>query len=199
MTSKRNRVFTIIMISICIILSVIALAFLRFRGSTRIKPSFDIIPDTDIVFYRQDDSNWADEHLGNSKYTLGSSGCLVSCIASAISMEHDMEETPSTLNTRLSSDDVYDAEGNMQWESLRQSTGYQVDLPSDILADVIDSYLSQGIYPIVRVRMYGLGNAHYVLIVKAENGRYRCMDPLKDELTELSDYGSRIYAIRCVY
>lgn len=110
-----------------------------------------------------------------------------------------MEETPSTLNTRLSFDGVYDSEGNMQWESLRQSTGYQVDLPLDISADVIDSYLSQGIYPIVRVRMYGLGNTHYVLIVKAENGRYWCMDPLKDELTELSDYGSRIYAVRCVY
>ncbi len=110
-----------------------------------------------------------------------------------------MEETPSTLNARLSSDGVYDSEGNMQWESLRRSTGYQVDLPSDISSDTIDSYLSRGIYPIVRVRMYAVGNVHYVLIVKAENGRYWYMDPLKDELTDLSDYGSRIYAVRCVY
>lgn len=199
MTSKRNRVFTAIIIFSCIILSVIALIFLRFRGSTRIKPSFDIVPGTDIVSYRQDDSTWADEYLGNSKYTLGSSGCLVSSIASALSMEHDIEETPSTLNARLSSDGVYDSEGNMQWESLRQSTGYQVDLPSDISSDTIDSYLSRGIYPVVRVRMYALGNVHYVLIVKAENGRYWCMDPLKDELTDMSDYGNRIYAVRCVY
>lgn len=199
MTSKKNRVFTIIIISAFIILSVFALAFLRFRGSTRIRPSFDIVPGTDIVRYRQDDSRWADEHLGNSKYTLGSSGCLVSCVASAISMEHDMEETPSTLNARLSSNGVYDSEGNMQWESLRQSTGYQVDLPSDISSDTIDSYLSRGVYPIVRVRMYAVGNVHYVLIVKAENGRYWCMDPLKDELTDLSEYGNRIYAVRCVY
>mgnify|MGYP006990142785 CR=1 FL=1 len=46
----------------------------------------------------------------------------------------------------------------MQWEGLRQATGYQVDLPSDISSDMIDSYLSRGIYPIVRVRMYALGN-----------------------------------------
>lgn len=199
MNSRKNKGLTIIIISACIILSVIALVFLRFRGSIRIKPTFDIVPDTDIVYYRQDDSSWADEYLGDSKYTLSSSGCLVSCIACALTMEYNTEETPSTLNARLSSDGVYDSEGNMQWEGLRRSTGYQVDLPSDISADVIDSYLSQGIYPIVRVRMYALGNVHYVLIVKAENGRYWCMDPLRDELTDLSDYGSRIYAIRCVY
>lgn len=199
MNPKRKRLFTAIMISACIILALIALVFLRFRGSARIKPSFDIVPGTDIVRYRQDDPKWADEHLGNSKYTLDSSGCLVSCIASALSMEHDMEETPSTLNARLSSDGVYDSDGNMQWEGLRQATGYQVDLPSDISSDMIDSYLSRGIYPIVRVRMYALGNVHYILIVKAENGRYRCMDPLKDELTDLADYGNRIYAVRCVY
>ena len=199
MTSKKARTFTIIIIFACIALSVISFAFLRFRGSIRIKSTVDIVPDTDVVFYRQDDSRWADEHLGDSEYTLKSSGCLVSCIASALTMEHGMEETPSTLNDRLSSDGVYDAEGNMQWESLRRSTGCEVDLPSDISSDVIDSYLSQGIYPVVRVRMYALGNVHYVLIVKAENGRYWCMDPLKDELTDLSDYGNRIYAIRCVY
>lgn len=199
MTSKKTRIFAVITIFLCIFLSVSAFVFLQFRGSTRIKSTVDIVPDTDIVCYRQDDPRWADESLGNSAYTLKSSGCLVSCIASALTMESDMEETPSTLNARLSSDGVYDAEGNMQWESLRQSTGCQVDLPSDISSDIIDSYLSQGIYPIVRVRMYGLFNVHYVLIVKAENGRYWCMDPLKDELTDLSDYGNRIYAVRCVY
>lgn len=199
MTFKRNRAFTFIMISACIVLAFISVVFLRFHGGMRIKPSFDIAPDTDIICYRQDDSRWADEHLGNSKYTLESSGCLVSCIASALSMEYGIEETPSTLNARLSSDGVYDSEGNIQWEGLRQSTGHQVDLPSDISSDTIDSYLSQGVFPIVRVRMYALGNVHYVLIVKAENGRYWCMDPLKDELTDLSDYGNRIYAIRCVY
>lgn len=199
MTSKKARTFTVIIISACIVLSVIAFAVLRFRGGIRIKSTVDIVPDTNIVCYRQDDSRWADECLGNSEYTLKSSGCLVSCIASALSMEHGTEETPSTLNNRLSADGVYDTEGNIQWENLRQSADCQVDLPSDITSDVIDSCLSQGIYPIVRVRMYALGNVHYVLIVKAESGKYWCMDPLKDELTDLSDYGNRIYAVRCVY
>lgn len=199
MTSKKVRIFAVIVIFICIVLSFMAFAFLRFRGSTRIKSTVDIVPDAGITCYRQDDSRWADERLGKSEYTLKSSGCLVSCIASALSMEYGIEETPSTLNARLSSDGVYDSQGNMQWEGLRQATGYQVDLPSDISSDMIDSYLSRGIYPIVRVRMYGLFNVHYVLIVKAENGKYWCMDPLRDKLTDLSDYGNRIYAVRCVY
>ncbi len=35
--------------------------------------------------------------------------------------------------------------------------------------------------------------------IGAENGDYICMDPLLDNLTKLSDYKNKIYAIRCVY
>lgn len=47
--------------------------------------------------------------------------------------------------------------------------------------------------------MYALGNFHYVLIIGSEDGEYLCMDPLRDGITKLSDYGSRVYAVRCVY
>lgn len=199
MKSKRNKIFVAVIIPACIILSAGAFIFLRLRGGIYIKSAVDIVPDKDVIYYRQDDPEWADELLGDSKYTLKSSGCLVSCIASSFAMEQGAKTTPSTLNALLSSHDVYDAKGNLQWEALRQTTGCQVDLPNDISSDVIDSYLSRGIYPVVRVRMYGLFHAHYVLIVKAENGKYWCMDPLRDGPTDLSRYGNRIYAIRCIY
>lgn len=48
-----------------------------------------------------------------------------------------------------------------------------------------------------RMMKNGLGNFHYMLIVKAENGEFYCMDSLEDELTELSRYGNRVYAVRC--
>lgn len=58
--------------------------------------------------------------------------------------------------------------------------------------------LEHGKFPITRVRMSGIGNFHYVLIVKLEDGIYFCMDPLEDELQPLSHYRNRVYAIRCV-
>ena len=62
-----------------------------------------------------------------------------------------------------------------------------------------EEYLNDGKYPIVRVRMSGVGNFHYVLIVGAKEDVYICMEPLEDELTALSKYGNRIYAVRCVW
>ena len=54
---------------------------------------------------------------------------------------------------------------------------------------------------IVRVRVKGLGNFHYVLLVKCQDGQFWCMDPLhaEEELVPLSAFGNRIYAIRYLY
>lgn len=172
---------------------------LRFRKSTHVLAGQVILPDASIVTFRQDDPRWGEEYLGDSSYSLQSSGCLVSCIASALDMTHGLEETPSTLNAAFSSAHVYDGEGNIQWDRLRETAGCQVDVCQEVSGEVIDSYLMEGKYPIARVRMHGWGNYHYVLIVQALDGDYVCMDPLQDQLTKLKDYGSRVYALRCVY
>ena len=66
--------------------------------------------------------------------------------------------------------------------------------------DYIDECLSAGHYPIVKVHRSSLFSYHhFVLIVGAEDGEYICMDPLKDGYTKLSDYGNRIYSVRCVW
>lgn len=179
----------------------IAGAFLcfRLRGGVQVRPSRDNVrEDADIVFYRQDDARWAEDKLGDSEYTMRSSGCLVSCIASALSMEGAAEETPGTLNKKFSAGKVYDGEGNLQWGQLAGQREYQVDVYEAVSSDQIDACLKEGHFPIVRVRMYAFGNVHYVLIVGAEDGAYLCMDPLRDELTKLSAYGNRVYALRCV-
>ena len=85
------------------------------------------------------------------------------------------------------------------WEKLRSTGEYEADVFSEVTSELLMKCLKDGKYPIVRVRMYGLGNFHYVLIVKAEDGEFYCMDPLKDGLIPLSDYGNRVYAVRCVY
>ena len=174
--------------------------YLRLRNGVQIKAPQDkeIWSGAEPVLYRQDDERWGGDRLGDSEYTMRSSGCLVSSIASAVSMESGTEVTPGVLNERFSGEQVYDTAGNLLWERLNDLGEYRVDVYGEVSEEVIDTCLSEGRYPIVRVRMYALGNIHYVLIVGVRDGEYLCMDPLQDKIMKLSSYGNRVYAVRCV-
>lgn len=186
-----------------VLLGCLAAAYLfRIRGS-EILTSKEYIGTDDIVFYEQKDPRWIDDLLGDSMYTMGKSGCLVTCIAAALQMEgvYDSSMTPGKLNQYFSENQVYDDQGNLQWTVL-DGLG---DLHTEVLQTPdpgsVTEHLRRKVYPIVRVRMHGLGNFHYVLIVKAQNGIYYCMDPLSDtgEPVPLTEFGNRAYAVRYVY
>jgi hypothetical protein len=183
-----------------VLLIITGFLYVRLRNGTQIKAprEEEILSETEPVLYRQDDERWGEDRLGDSRFTMRSSGCLVSSIASAVSMESGMEETPGALNEKFSDRQVYDSEGNLQWEQLNALGEYRVDVYREVTSEVIDTCLSEGGYPIARVRMYALGNIHYVLIVGVQDGEYLCMDPLQDKLMKLSSYGNRVYALRCV-
>lgn len=197
--SQRKRYLQLVLLSVAVILGVLGcLAFLKFRNSVRVSPSKEYSVDEQVVLYRQDNEEWADNKLGESTYSMAGSGCLVSCIASAVSNEGNVI-TPGELNIIFSENNVYDAEGNIQWGQILAMSGYQVEVFETPSNDCIEECLNDGKYPIVRVRMRGVGNFHYVLIVGTKEDAYICMDPLEDELTALSQYGNRIYAVRCVW
>ena len=182
----------------CIFFIISCLIFLRVRHGIRVKPDNNRKLTESVICYRQDEEDWAMDSLGDSSYTMKSSGCLVTCIASAVSAGGE-PVTPGELNALFSENKVYDSEGNIQWSNLAELEGYHVVAYEDISAEDIAGCLSEGHYPIVRVRMYGMGNYHYVLIVGADEGEYLCMDPLKDDMTKLSDYLGLVYAVRCVW
>ena len=199
---KKIRIKQMKTILPCILLSavivVIGLLFLRLRGSVHIKPSHTDQITSQITAFRQDNEAWADEMLGDSRFTMKSSGCLVTCIAAAISTETGSEITPGDLNRIFSENHVYDNEGNIQWAAIEKIDGYTAEVFSGVSESEIHQCLASGHYPIVRVRMHGLGNFHYVLIVGTEDGEYICMDPLENSLTKLSRYLDRVYAVRMV-
>ncbi len=191
--TKWNLVFCII---ILFFFFLSAFLFLRLRGGVTVSPNENITVTEKIVFYRQDNPSWAEDKLGSSEYTMESSGCIITCIASALTMS-GQEITPGELNLSYA-DKIFDNQGNILWENLRKHGGYDVQVYSETSDDMLMECLKNGIFPIVRVRMNGVGNFHYVLVVKAENDIFFCMDPLEDELIPLSQYGNRIYAIRSV-
>lgn len=196
----KKRKILLVFITLIALLGIIAMSqVVKNRGGVNVKCSVEHPVSDKIVSYRQDDESWKDIHLGDSKYTMESSGCITTCIATAVS-ETDRALTPAELVNLLSEKGVFDSAGNMQWGVLDEIPGFEVTVYSDLSADYIDECLSAGHYPIVKVHRKSLFSYHhFVLIVGAEDGEYICMDPLKDGYTKLSDYGNRIYSIRCVW
>lgn len=191
---KTIRIFMILFFILFILAAIYFFIMLRFRGSVKVHPDKDISVTDNIKLYRQDNSSWAEDYLGDSSFIMKKSGCLVTCIASVLDI------TPKTLNEKFSKNHVYDSEGNLLWNRISNlNDNYKVEVYSEVSEEILMNCLENGRFPIVRVRMYEFGNFHYVLIVKAEDGVFYCMDPLRDELTPLTVYGNRVYAVRCVY
>ncbi len=202
MYSRERRKKTILYFGACVV-GLCLILFLsqvyKNRGGVNVQCKVDYPVSEGITGYRQDDQRWKDYSLGTSKYTMQSSGCITTCIATAIS-ESSGAMNPGELVNLLSANGVFDNAGNMQWGKLDEIPGFNTEVYSDPDPAYIDNCLSQGRYPIVKVHRKSLFSYHhFVLIVGAENGDYICMDPLKDGFTKLKDYGNRIYSVRCVW
>lgn len=193
---SKRKLILIALIIIALLLS--AFFFLHFRNGTQISAKGREDISYPITAFRQDDARWSADNLGTSAYRMEKSGCVTTCIASAVSRGLDEITTPGALNKVFSENNVYDSQGNLMWRKL-ENLGYKADVLTRVSEEEIYNYLKNCQFPILRVRVNGFGNFHYILIVGIENGEYICMDPLKDNLTHLSDYWNRVYAVRVVY
>ncbi len=203
----------LIRISVCLVLFLLFFTITGFklltRGSVLVHATMDI-PASEPVFFQQEDPSWAKDTLGASGYTMESSGCLTTCLATVLFMQSvpagpfAESPDPGLLNQYFSENSIYDAEGNIQWEPLEVFLGCDIirlqgdglrSLPplqtytdnavSDTengqnLSEFMESLLSSNIFPIVRVRMGGFGSYHYVTVVGSQDGNFLCMDPLGD-------------------
>lgn len=191
------------------ILCILAGAMLFFRHGqdegVRIMSQRDY-PVGAAVSYCQKDDRWKEDKLGSSGYTMAKSGCLTSCIASALSMEYQntgsgSAMTAGELNQIFSEHGVYNDQGDIVWNRIKDALpGTQVLVASFVNGQEIEDLLAQGHYPAVKVKVGGNGAAHWVLLAGSEDGEYLCMDPLEGsgELVPLSRHGGVVYRMRCV-
>lgn len=203
---KKTWVMAGIFLGLCLAAAI----FLRFRNqgdqSVAIKPSKDY-PAEDVVLYCQKDSAWQNDHLGSSAYTMGGSGCLTSCIASALSTQHEKTGigyamTAGELNAWFGEKEVYNGSGDIVWDNIKKAVPEaEVVVASSVKDAEIENLLAAGRYPIVKVKVGGRGAGHWVLLVGSRDGEYICMDPLSEsqELVPLSRHGGVVYRMRCVY
>ena len=114
------------------------------------------LPAESVVYFRQKDDRWRADALGDSRYHMADSGCLVCCVASALQMQHlSVEGLPADadagqVNEFFSAHGIYDSEGNLQWEVLEQVTGLTAEERD---AAALDECLQNGDDPIVLVKM----------------------------------------------
>lgn len=161
----------------------------------------------DPVLYNQRDENWSKDKLGDSPYTMGSSGCLTACIASALSTQYrntgaGREISPGELNQLFGENGVYNKSGDIVWEKVKEALpDTEILVASEVDAQEIEDLLDEGRYPIVKVKIGGNGASHWVAIMETWDKLYRCMDPLSNSghLISLNDHESVAYRMRCVY
>lgn len=199
MTGKKKLGILLVAIVLGIILCLFVVTKIKDRGGVVVKCNSDFPVNEKLVAYRQDDDAWKNDKIGESKYTMGSSGCIITSIATALSST-SVAMDPGAMNKFLSKNNAFDEAGNLQWGRIDEINGLYADVYSDVSSGIIDNCLAASHYPIIKIHRKSIFSYHhYVLIIGTENGEYVCMDPLQDHLTRLSDYNDKIYAIRCVY
>lgn len=150
----------------------------------------------DVPFYLQNDAQWAKDKIGTSSYSMAASGCLISCLASAMS-ELDTEVTPGELNEALTKAEAFQG-GDLIWYKIKEAYP-QIDYQySKVFSEkTIENELKNKRQPVVKVHMNGSGATHWVLILGAKDGEFMIMDPLNQDQKPipLSKHGN-VYAYR---
>lgn len=206
MTKKKKAIIGILAFAVCFFAGMFF--FFRSKGdkSVAIKPKGEDSAGKVTAYYQRDE-RWKEDTLGNSGFSMGGSGCLTCCIASALSTEAEVlgtgfSVTPGELNRIFGEQEVYNVQGDIVWAQIKEALPQtQVVVASSVKEKEIESLLADGHYPIVKVKVGGHGASHWVLLVGSRDGEYLCMDPLEPdgELIPLGRHGGVVYRMRCVY
>lgn len=149
-------------------------------------------------YYRQNDPKWQDVEIGTSKRKMGSTGCLISCVATAISHLR-APITPEELNKMLTQVNGFQ-EADLIWYKINEVFP-DIDYKYSRIfsSKIIEKDLEKGLLPIVNVKYNKTGVTHWVLIVGAEKGDFIICDPLGDGNSTrlLSDHG-KVFAYRVI-
>lgn len=200
---RRKKIIWILTGAAILVLAAAALLVWRHRGEggegTTIQ-STKAHPLPEAVYYLQKDEEWAADPLGESRFTMGSSGCLVTCLATLFDL-YGESVTPGELNRLFTEQGVYNASGDVIWGNI--SSVYPeatVTVYKTVDEQAIEAALDQQQYPLVRVKNLGDGYWHWVLLLGSGDDGYLCMDPLysEKEARPLSAHGNTVYSWRLV-
>ena len=84
----------------------------------RLTPSKDYY-EKSIRYFLQNDPEWGDDLIGGSNRRMGSAGCLVSCVASALN-DIGVQTTPKEVNSALSAVNGFQ-DADLIWYKINES------------------------------------------------------------------------------
>ena len=148
--------------------------------------------------YLQKDPRWKNDSIGGSGEKLARVGCTVCSLSMALG-HYGVGATPGELNDFLKQNDGYTLRGWLKWNTVSNFTSGKVVMEyiGRPRFSRIDATLKTGHPVVVKVLINGI-IPHWVLIVGKDDAEYLMRDPLDEakNVKPLSEYGSKIYAIR---
>jgi hypothetical protein len=178
------------------------------RGGARISATapatYENIMLPDQSAFRQDYPEWGQASLGGTSDTLAGYGCTITSVANAVSNLRGQSVRPDDFNQSLIANGGYTSRGWLIWSAVSKATNGEVSVKvfSQASHGAIDSCLSNGAYPVVKIKLGGVV-PHWVLLVGRADGEYLARDPLlgdnDDAPIALSSRSGSIHSLRCVY
>jgi len=186
----------LLIIGIFLALYVAKVFYIRTYG-LQLKPSRDheII---NVRYYLQNDPEWGGDSIGASDRKIGGAGCLISCVASAIT-DLGLPVTPREVNLRLTEVDGYQGV-ELIWHKINEAfPEISYKYSRTFSSAMIEDDLKSGLLPIVKVNLNGVGVNHWLLIIGASNDDFMAYDPLNSSLepVKLSKHGN-VYSYRAL-
>lgn len=202
-SGKKRLYYSLLGASLIIVISIVILAlyvgrvyYIKNFGITLIPTQDYTVPE--LNYYRQNDPEWQNEQIGTSQRKMGSTGCLIACVSSAIS-QLDLAVTPKEFNDRLTQVDGFQG-ADLIWYKINEAFPHIDYRYSRTFSNrMIESDLEKGLLPIVNVKYHKTGITHWVIIAGAKDGEFIICDPLGDgqSTSLLSDHG-KVYAYRVI-
>lgn len=155
-------------------------------------------PVQTLSYYRQNDPQWQNIEIGTSKRKMGSTGCLISSVSTAIS-QLGYPVKPDEFNYKLTQVNGFQG-ADLVWYKINEAfTDIDYRYSRIFSSNMIERDLEKGLLPIVNVKYHKTGVTHWVIIVGAQDGEFIICDPLGDGYSTklLSEHG-KVYAYRVI-
>jgi drug/metabolite transporter superfamily protein YnfA len=130
-----------------------------------------------VPAFRQADPRWHDDPLGDTKDTIGQTGCAVTSAAMVLK-SYGIDTDPQRLNAYLTAHQGYEGSGYIIWEKAAELAHGGIEKAYEDLPSFwgIDSQLIHGNPVIVRIH-FPSGGTHFVVIAGKRGFDYLILDP----------------------
>jgi hypothetical protein len=133
-------------------------------------------------YYNQRDSQWGNDALDGSQFTMKSDGCLVTAMAMIMTHYGYSNVTPTTINNNPADFAAY-YPADLLINDVPIGGATVTRVPIGIKQTNIDAVLSTGSPVVVGIHAYG--GTHYIVFTSGSKGKYIMRDPYQPNAKDI--------------